>query len=360
VKVGIVGLPNAGKSTLFSALTGVQAQAANYPFTTIDPNVAVVPVPDERLDAVAATLGSRPTTFETIEFHDIAGLVRGAHSGEGLGNRFLANIREVDAIVHVVRVHEDPNVVHPEGRVNAATDIDTIETELVYADLEQAERRLERVVKQARSGDKAAIAEEAWLREVIATLQEGRWARTVPPPAEAPEALRNLWPLTGKPVLYVVNVAEGDEDSIPAAVTQHAAKTGAGVVAISARIEAELAELPEDEAQAMREDLGAGESGLGRVIRAAFDLLQLISFFTAGEGKEAKAYAITRGTTAQQAAGRIHTDIQKGFVRAEILPWSTLVDEGGYSGARDKGVLRIEGRDYVMQDGDVMTVRFTP
>jgi GTP-binding protein YchF len=317
-------------------------------------------VPDERLDAVAATLASRPTTYETIEFHDIAGLVRGAHSGEGLGNRFLANIREVDAIVHVVRVHEDPNVVHPEGRVDPAADIETIETELVYADLEQAERRRERVVKQARSGDKAAVAEEAWLREVIAALQGGRWARTLPPPAEAPEALRNLWPLTGKPVLYVVNVAEGDEDSVPAGVLEHAGQTGAGVVAISARIEAELAELPDDEAGAMREDLGTGESGLGRVIRAAFELLQLISFFTAGEGKEAKAYAITRGTTAQQAAGKIHTDIQQGFVRAEILPWSTLVDERGYGGAREKGLLRIEGRDYVMHDGDVMTVRFTP
>jgi GTP-binding protein YchF len=303
VKVGIVGMPNAGKSTLFSALTGVQAQAANYPFTTIDPNVAIVPVPDERLDALAAALGSTPITYETIEFHDIAGLVRGAHSGEGLGNRFLANIREVDAIVHVVRAHEDPNVVHPEGRVDPAADIDTIETELVFADLEQAERRLDRVVKQARSGDKAAIAEEAWLREVVGALQEGRWARTVPPPREAPDASRNLSPLTGKPVLYVVNVGEGDEDAIPAPVAAHAAATGAGVVAVSARIEAELSELDDEEAQAMREDLGAGESGLGRVIRAAFELLQLISFFTAGEAKEAKAYAIERGTTAHGAAG---------------------------------------------------------
>jgi GTP-binding protein YchF len=357
--VGIVGLPNAGKSTLFSALTGVQAQAANYPFTTIDPNVAIVPVPDERLDAIAATLGSTPITYETIEFHDIAGLVRGAHSGEGLGNRFLANIREVDALVHVVRAHEDPNVVHPEGKVDPASDIDTIETELVYADLEQAERRLDRVIKQARSGDKAAIAEEAWLRKVVEALQAGRWASTVPPPREAPEALRNLWPLTGKPVLYVVNVGEG-EDEIPASVAEHAAASGAGVVAVSARIEQELGELPDDEAEEMREDMGAGESGLGRVIRAAFELLQLISFFTAGEAKEAKAYAIERGTTAQGAAGEIHSDIQKGFVRAEILPWSVLVEEGGYAGARDKGQLRIEGRDYVMQDGDVMTVRFTP
>ncbi|MEA2482338.1 MAG: ribosome-binding ATPase, partial [Thermoleophilaceae bacterium] len=258
------------------------------------------------------------------------------------------------------RAHEDPNVVHPEGRVDPAADIDTIETELVFADLEQAERRLERVVKQARSGDKAAIAEEAWLREVVAALQEGRWARTVPPPREAPDASRNLSPLTGKPVLYVVNVGEGDEDAIPEAVAAHAAATGAGVVAVSARIEAELSELDDDDAQSMREDLGAGESGLGRVIRAAFELLQLISFFTAGEAKEAKAYAIERGTTAHGAAGKIHSDIQRGFVRAEILSWKTLVEEGGYSGARDKGLLRVEGRDYVMQDGDVMTVRFTP
>ncbi|MFL5894417.1 MAG: redox-regulated ATPase YchF [Thermoleophilaceae bacterium] len=359
MKVGIVGLPNAGKSTLFSALTGVQAQAANYPFTTIEPNVAVVPVPDERLDAVAATVGATPVLYETIEFHDIAGLVRGAHTGEGLGNRFLGNIREVDAIVHVVRAHADPNVVHPEGKVDPLSDIDAVETELVYADLEQAERRLERLVKQARSGDKAAIAEEAWLRDVVAALQEGRWARTVPPPAEAPEALRNLWPLTGKPVMYVVNAAEGD-DEIPAEVDEHAESTGAVVVPISARIEAELAELPPDEAHAMREDLGAGESGLGRVIRAAFELLHLISFFTAGEAKEARAHAIPRGTTAWQAAGKVHSDIQRGFVRAEIVPWNVLVDSGGYAGARDKGLLRVEGRDYVMQDGDVITVRFTP
>jgi ribosome-binding ATPase len=359
VKVGIVGLPNAGKSTLFSALTGVQAQAANYPFTTIDPNVAVVPVPDDRLERVADIVGAAPVVHETIEFHDIAGLVRGAHSGEGLGNKFLANIRETDAIVHVVRAHDDPNVVHPDGRVDPLADIETVETELVYADLEQAERRFERVVKQARSGDRAAVAEVAWLREVIAALQAGRWARNVPPPGEAPDALRSLSPLTGKPVLYVVNVGEGD-DELPATVVDHAAATGAAVVPISARIEAELAELPEDEEQAMREDLGAGESGLGRVIRAAFALLELISFFTAGEGTEARAHAIRHGTTAYEAAGEVHTDIQRGFVRAEVVPWNVLVDAGGYSGARDRGLLRIEGRDYPMQDGDVITVRFTP
>jgi GTP-binding protein YchF len=359
MKVGIVGMPNAGKSTLFSALTGVQAQAANYPFTTIDPNVAIVPVPDERLDTLAATLGATPVVPETIEFHDIAGLVRGAHSGEGLGNKFLGNIRETDAIVHVVRAHDDPNVIHPEGKVDPLSDIEAVETELVFADLEGAERRLERVVKQARSGDKTAIAEEEWLRRVIEALQAGRWARTVPPPADAPLALSNLQPLTAKPVLYVANVGEGDEE-VPEAIASHAAQTGAVAVPISARIEAELGELSDDEAQSMREDLGAGESGLARVIRAAFELLGLISFFTAGEGKEARAHAIPRGWTAWQAAGKVHSDIQKGFVRAEVTPWDVLVEQGGYAGAREKGLQRVEGRDYVMRDGDVITVRFTP
>jgi ribosome-binding ATPase len=359
VKVGIVGMPNAGKSTLFSALTGVQAQAANYPFTTIDPNVAVVPVPDERLDKLAAALKATPVVPETIEFHDIAGLVRGAHSGEGLGNKFLANIRETDAIVHVVRAHSDANVIHPEGKVDPLSDIEAVETELVFADLEQAERRLERVDKQARSQDKAAIAEQGWLRQVIEGLQAGRWARTVPPPSDAPEVVRNLPMLTSKPVLYVANVGEG-EDDVPEAIAEHAAKTGAVAVPISARIEAELNELPDDEAQAMREDLGAGESGLARVIRAAFELLGLISFFTAGEAKEARAHAIPNGWTAWQAAGKVHSDIQKGFVRAEVTPWDVLVEQGGYAGAREKGLQRVEGRDYVMRDGDVITVRFTP
>ena len=358
MKVGIVGLPNAGKSSLFNALTGAQAQAANYPFTTVEPNVAIVPVPEPRLDAVAATLGSTPVTYETIEFHDIAGLVRGASEGEGLGNQFLGNIRETDAIVHVVRAHDDPNVVHPEGRVDPGGDIETIETELVYADLEQAERRAERVVRQARSGDKAAVAEERWLRELIAALQEGRWARTVPPPADAPEAIRLLQPLTAKPVLYLANVGEGEE-AVPAAVAEHAQRAGAVAVALPVRMEAELAEMGDD-AEAMRAELGVGESGLSVVIRGAFELLQLISFFTAGEGKEARAHAIPAGTTAWAAAGKVHTDIQRGFVRAEVVPWDVLVDSGGYAGARDRGLLRLEGRDYLMQDGDVITVKFTP
>jgi hypothetical protein len=359
VRIGIVGMPNAGKSSLFNALTRAGAEAANYPFTTVEPNVAVVPVRDERLEAVAETLGATPIVFETIAFHDIAGLVRGAHQGEGLGNQFLANIRETDAIVHVVRVHDDPNVVHPEGRVDPAADIDTIETELIYADLEQAERRLERVSRQAKSLDRAAVAEEAWLRQVIEALQQGRPARTVPPPADAPGALRNLQPLTAKPVLYLANVGEGEHE-VPDVVAERAQEAGTRAVAVSARIEAELSELDDDEAGPMREDLGVPESSLALVVREAFALLDLIQFFTAGEGKEARAHAIERGTTAWQAAGKIHTDIQRGFVRAEVVPWNELVDAGGYAGARERGTLRLEGRDYVMQDGDVITVKFTP
>ena len=355
MKVGIVGLPNAGKSSLFNALTKAGAEAGNYPFTTVEPNVAIVPVPDERLDRVAETVGATPVVPETIAFHDIAGLVRGAHSGEGLGNKFLANIRETDAILHVVRVHDDSQVVHPEGRVDPLADVDTIETELLYADLEQAERRLERVAKQAKSLDKPLVAEEGWLRELVAGLQEGRPAREFPPPADAPDAVRNLSPLSAKPVLYVANVGE---DATLEPPPELAARGSA--LAVSARIESELAELDDEEAAAMREDLGVTESGLERIIKGAFELLALISFFTAGEGKEARAHAIPQGTTAWQAAGKIHSDIQRGFVRAEVVPWDVLADAGGYAGARDRGALRLEGRDYVMTDGDVITIKFTP
>jgi GTP-binding protein YchF len=359
MKVGIVGLPNAGKSSLFNALSQAGAEAANYPFTTIEPNVAVVPVADERLDRVAGIVGASSLVPDTIEFHDIAGLVAGAHKGEGLGNKFLANIRETDALLHVVRVHEDANVIHPEGRVDPAADMETIETELIYADLDSAERRHSRVVRDARSGDRAAVAEEAWLREVIEALQAGRTVRTVPVPADAPDALRNLSPLTGKPVLYVANVDEGD-DAVPAVVAEHAAEMGAAAVAISARLEAELSELDGDEAATMREELGASESGLQRVVRGAFGLLELIAFFTAGEDKPAQTWHLRRGLTAWHAAGAIHSDIQKGFVRAEVIGWDALVEAGGYAGARERGTLRLEGRDYVMRDGDVITVKFTP
>jgi ribosome-binding ATPase len=359
VKVGIVGLPNAGKSSLFTALTGVAAEAASYPFTTIEPNVAVVSVRDERLDAIGATLGASKAVPDTIAFHDIAGLVAGAHRGEGLGNQFLANIRETDAIVHVVRAHHDPRVVHPDGSVDPSRDIEVIETELIYADLEQAERRMERVSRSAKSGDKRAVAETVWLGELIEALRSGRPARTVPPPADAPDAMALLQPLTAKPVLFVVNVEEGT-DEVPAAVLEYARGQGSRAVAISARLEAELAEMSDEEATALRGDLGLARSGLDAVVQGAFSLLDLIAFFTADTGKPAQSWHLRRGLSAWHAAGLIHTDIQRGFVRAEVIPWDELVDAGSYAAARQRGSLRTEGRDYVVADGDVITVRFTP
>jgi ribosome-binding ATPase len=360
VRIGIVGLPNAGKSSLFNALTHAGAQAANYPFTTVEPNVAVVGVPDDRLERVAETVGARPVVHETIAFHDIAGLVRGAHQGEGLGNQFLGNIRETDAIVHVVRAHDDGQVVHPEGRIDPVADAETVETELLYADLEQAERRLERVAKQAKSLDKEAIAEEGWLREVVETLQAGRPVRSVPPPEAAPDAARQLSALTSKPVLYVANVAEGAPLEPPAALREHAERADARATAVSARLDAELGELDDEEAAAMREELGVRESGLDTVVREAYELLSLISFFTADRGKEARARSIRRGTRARQAAGAVHTDMERGFVAAEVVPWDALVDAGGYNQARERAQLRMEGRDYEVRDGDVVNFRFTP
>jgi GTP-binding protein YchF len=359
VKVGIVGLPNAGKSSLFNALTRAGVEAANYPFTTIEPNVAVVPMADERLVGVAEAVGSSEVIYDTVTFHDIAGLVAGAHRGEGLGNQFLGHIRETEALIHVVRAHHDAGVVHPEGRVDPLADIETVEAELLLADLETAERRLTRVTRVARGGDKAAIAEEQWLKEVAEALGRGEPVRSVPPPAAAPSALRELGALTAKPVLFVANVDEG-ADEVPPEVVEHARSHSAAAVAVSSRLESELAELDAGEAEAMRDELGGGEPGLARVLRGAFDLLHLITFFTAGEDKPAQSWHLPRGSTAVEAAAEIHSDIARGFVRAEVAAWDELVDAGGYAGARDRGTLRLEGRGYVMRDGDVITVRFTP
>jgi GTP-binding protein YchF len=359
MRVGIVGVPNAGKSSLFSALTGVAAEAANYPFTTIEPNVAVVPVGDERLERLAATVHASKIVPDTIAFVDIAGLVAGAHRGEGLGNQFLANIRETDAIVHVVRAHHDQRVVHHAGRIDPIADIETIETELIFADLDQAQRRLERVARQAKSGERHAVAEAEWLQQLTEALLAGRPARTVPPPPDAPDALAKLQPLTAKPVLFVANVDEGDE-RVPPEIAAHAAAQGAQAVAVSARLEAELTQLEPEEAAAMRAELGVGESGITRVIRGAFALLDLIAFFTAGEGRPAQSWHLRRGATVWQAAGLIHSDIQRGFVRAEVVGVEELIQAGGYAAARERGILRLEGRDYVVADGDVITVKFTP
>jgi GTP-binding protein YchF len=359
VRLGLVGLPNAGKSTLFNALTRAGAATAGYPFTTVEPNVAVVSVPDERLDRVAEVVGAAPVVYETIAVHDIAGLVAGAHRGEGLGNRFLANIREVDAIVHVVRAHEDPDVGHPTGRVDPLADAEAVEAEILLADLEQAERRLERVARQAKSLEPAAVVEEAWLREVVEALQQGRPASDVPAPAQAPAALAELQPLSAKPVLYVVNVADEGPAEVPADLDRHAESRGGVAVAVAARIEAELAELDPEEAESMRGELGAPADGLGRVIGAAFGLLGSITFFTADQGTDARAHAVPAGTTAWAAAGKVHTDMQRGFVRAEVARWDQLVEAGGYTGARDRAVLRLEGRDYPVADGDVLRIRFS-
>jgi GTP-binding protein YchF len=355
VKIGIVGLPNAGKTTLFNALTRAAAQTAIYPFTTVEPNVAVVEVPDERLAAVAAAAGASPLVPETIEFHDIAGLVRGASAGEGLGNRFLAAIRETDAICQVVRSHGDERVPHPGGRIDPVSDAEVVEAELLLADLERAQGRLERVRKQA-GDDKRAAAERGWLEHVVAGLGRGQPARAVPVPALAPDASRELQALTSKPVLYVANLDEGEGEP-PEALVEHARRHDAGCIGISALIEAEVAELPPDQATEMRSELGLDTSGLERLIRAAYELLDLITFFTAHRGSEARARALRRGLTAWDAAGRVHTDIQAGFVRAEVIAWQELVDAGGYAEARERALIRTEGRDYIVRDGDVLTIR---
>jgi GTP-binding protein YchF len=290
VKIGIVGLPNAGKTTLFNALTNASAETASYPFTTVEPNVAIVAVPDERLEPVATAAQASPLVPETIEFHDIAGLVRGASRGEGLGNRFLAEIRETDAICHVVRAHGDDSVPHPDGRVNPVGDAEVVEAELYLADLEQAERRLERVRKQAGSGNKELVAEREWLERVIDALARGEPARTVPAPRAAPNAAASLQALSSKPTLYVANVNEGDTEP-PAELVAHVGESPC--IAVSARIEAELAELAPDEAAEMRAELGVDDSGLSRLVRAAYDLLGLITFFTAHRGTEATSRALT-------------------------------------------------------------------
>jgi ribosome-binding ATPase len=356
MRIGIVGMPNAGKSTLFNALTAAGAETGDYPFTTVEPNVAVVGVPDERLDQVARTLSSSETVNETIDFHDIAGLVKGASQGEGLGNQFLASIRETDAICHVIRAHGAGSVAHPEGRIDPVADAELIETELLAADLESAERRLERVTKLAKSGEVQAVTERDWLERVVEALRGGRPAREVPVPEAAPDALRKLSPLTAKPVLYVVNVDEGEAEPPPGLVA-HAERTDAKAVAISARVESELRELDPGEAEEMRSELGIERSALDRLILAAFELLDLVTFFTADTGKEAMARTLKRGGTAYDAAGRVHGDIQRAFVRAEVIAWDELVEAGGYAAARERGTLRIEGRDYVVRDGDVVHIR---
>jgi ribosome-binding ATPase len=361
-RCGIVGLPNVGKSTLFNALTETAAaQAANYPFCTIEPNVGRVAVPDERLDKIRAIAASAQEIETQIEFVDIAGLVRGASQGEGLGNQFLANIREVDAIVHVLRCFEGGDVTHVEGRVDPIADAETVETELMLADLDSLERRVPNLVKKAQQGDKEAKIEASVLGQALELLRASKPVRlTKPKDAEEEKALARAQLLTGKPVLYVCNVDETDASAgneLSARVFEKAAAEGAKAVVVSAAIEAEIATLPGDEREAFLADLGLSETGLSRVIRAGYELLGLITFFTAGP-KEARAWTVHRGAKAPEAAGEIHTDFERGFIRAETIAYEDFIRFDGEAGARDAGKLRSEGKDYVVQDGDVMLFRF--
>jgi hypothetical protein len=361
-RCGIVGLPNVGKSTLFNALTETAAaQAANYPFCTIEPNVGRVAVPDKRLDEIARIAKSAQEIETQIEFVDIAGLVRGASKGEGLGNQFLANIREVDAIVHVLRCFEGGDVTHVEGRVDPIADAETVETELMLADLESLERRVPNLVKKAQQGDKEAKIEANVLGQALELLQASKPARLAKPKdAEEAKALHRAQLLTAKPVLYACNVDEehaATGNDYSERVEELAKTEGAKTVVISAAIEAEIATLPPEERDAFLADLGLHETGLNRMIHAAYELLGLITFYTAGP-KEARAWTIHRGGKAPEAAGEIHTDFERGFIRAETISYDDYLECGGEAGARDAGKLRSEGKDYVVQDGDVMLFRF--
>jgi ribosome-binding ATPase len=360
-KCGIVGLPNVGKSTLFNALTQTAAaQAANYPFCTIEPNVGDVAVPDPRLAILAKIAASKEIIPTRLAFVDIAGLVRGASKGEGLGNQFLANIRECDAIAHVVRCFEDSDVTHVEGRIDPLSDIATIETELMLADLESLERRLPAMEKKAKGGDKEAKDVLALAERSLVELREGRPARAAGVGRDERRLFQSLGLLSSKPVLYVCNVDEDSADrgnAFSDRVREQAAKEGAAAVVVSAKIESEIAVLPESEQEAYLEAIGLTEPGLSRVIRAGYQLLHLVTFFTAGP-KETRAWTVEQGTRAPQAAGVIHTDFEKGFIRAETIAYDDYVACGGEAGAREAGKFRLEGKDYVVADGDVMHFRF--
>jgi ribosome-binding ATPase len=360
-KMGIVGLPNVGKSTLFNALTRTAtAQAANFPFCTIEPNVGEVAVPDPRLDKLAAIAGSKQIIPTRITFVDIAGLVRGASKGEGLGNQFLANIREVDAIAHVLRCFEDGDVTHVEGKIDPIADAETIETELMIADMESIERRLAGIARKIKGGDKEAAAQERLMKAALVALEEGKPARTITVAEDDAKAWDMLQLLTSKPVLFVCNVEESSAasgNSQSARVAEMAAAQGAGSVVISARIEEEISQLDEDEAVMFLEEMGLEEAGLDRLIRAGYDLLGLQTYFTVGP-KEARAWTITKGTRAPQAAGVIHGDFERGFIRSETIAYADYIAGNGEAGAREAGKFRVEGKSYEVKDGDVLHFLF--
>ena len=362
MKIGIVGLPNVGKSTLFNAITKAGAECANYPFCTIEPNVGIVTVPDERIDVLTKMYESDKTTYATIEFVDIAGLVKGASKGEGLGNKFLSHIRETDAIAHIVRCFDDEKIVHVSGKIDPIADIETISLELVFSDIETIEKRIERVAKQVKAGDKKAIAEMDLLNRLTKHLEDGNPVRTFKFEDDEKDLLKEVYLLTSKPIIYVANVSENqiddmENDPYVLKVKEYAKTEGAQVVTLCAKLEEDLSELEDEDRTVLMKDYGIEESGLDKLIKASYSLLGLISYLTAGK-QEVRAWTIKKGTKAPQAAGKIHSDFERGFIKAEVVSYDDLIKYGSMLATKEKGLVRLEGKDYVVKDGDIILFRF--